>query len=189
MLPDRNPPLRSAAGLLLCLGICSSAAGQATTTERLWLSGTGRRDTVDWEFRCEAHPRCRSWTTIPVPSQWELEGMGHYDYGHDRTPHHDVGHYRVEFTPPAHWRGWRVDLVFEGVMTDAEVLLNGIAVGEHRGGFYRFRFAVEKALLPGSENRLEVTVRDAAGRGVARVPEDRHNPHAPHGRAVHRPNP
>jgi hypothetical protein len=164
-------PLRRAlrpstvAALALILSGTAVLAGADAATEQLWLSGKGRRDTVDWEFRCETHRRCASWTTIPVPSQWELVGMGHYAYGHDPSPVRDVGHYRTDFTPPPHWRGWLVDLVFEGVMTDAEVRLNSVALGEHHGGFYRFRFPVEDALVAGARNRLEVTVREHSASG------------------------
>ena len=50
-------------------------------------------------------------------------------------------------------------LVFEGVMTDATVKLNGSLAGPvHQGGFYRFRYDVTPLLKFGEENLLEIDV-------------------------------
>ena len=131
----------------------------AQETERRMLSGSGYGDTVDWEFSVTEGRRSGVWTTIPVPSHWEQHGFGSYNYGHDDDPSREQGRYRHRFAVPAAWRGRTVDLVFEGVMTDAEVQLNGEPAGPvHRGGFYRFRYDVTGLLRPGEENLLEVTV-------------------------------
>jgi hypothetical protein len=150
---------------------------QAAETERLFLSGTGVGNTIDWEFRCTAGRGCGQWTTIPVPSQWEQEGFGEYNYGHDENKHRDCGQYRYRFQAPEEWGGRRVEIVFDGVMTDAEVTLNGQLVGPpHQGGFYRFRYDVSELLrfgpvsgfvpvpgsVPGSGNLLEVLVCEAS---------------------------
>ena len=52
-------------------------------------------------------------------------------------------------------------LVFEGVMTDAAVKINGQEAGPpHQGAFYRFKYDVTGRLQYGGENLLEVTVSD-----------------------------
>ena len=135
----------------------------STETERLYLSGTGADDPVDWEFRCREGRRCGEWTTIPVPSQWEQQGFGEYNYGHDEDKHSDEGHYRQRFQVPSSWSGRRVALVFDGVMTDTEVTVNGRSAGPiHRGGFYRFRYDITPLLRIGEENLLEVRVRETS---------------------------
>ncbi|MCP4656781.1 MAG: glycoside hydrolase family 2, partial [bacterium] len=147
--------------LLLPVVALSAAAAPAaaSATETLRLSGTGYQETVDWEFFCTEGRRCGEWTTIPVPSQWELEGFGRYNYGHDEDKSREQGRYRHRFRVPASWRGKTVDLTFEGVMTDAEVWLNGEPAGpKHQGGFYRFRYDVTELLRFDAENLLEVTV-------------------------------
>jgi hypothetical protein len=53
----------------------------AQQTEKLYLSGTGNDNTKNWEFFCTAGVNAGKWTTIPVPSCWELQGFGKYDYG------------------------------------------------------------------------------------------------------------
>ena len=51
-------------------------------TNVVYLSGRGKDDTVDWEFFCTEGKNSGVWTTILVPSNWELQGFGGYDYGH-----------------------------------------------------------------------------------------------------------
>lgn len=141
--------------LLTCLA--------ATASEIRYLSGTGMDDTVEWEFRCSSGNNCGEWTTIAVPSNWELQGFGRYDYGRQDKKSPETARYRHTFEVPEAWRDRRVDLVFDGVMTDAEVWLNGELAGPvHQGGFYRFRFDVTGLLEFPGPNRLEVEVREAS---------------------------
>jgi hypothetical protein len=44
----------------------------AQTTERLYLSGTDKDHTVPWEFTVTGGRGAGVWSTIPVPSNWEL---------------------------------------------------------------------------------------------------------------------
>ncbi len=133
--------------------------------ERLYLSGKGLGDTETWEFYCTEGRRSGSWQTIEVPSQWELEGFGEYSYGRwykegRKEPPREAGIYRRSFTVPKHWRGQVVRLHFEGVMTDAEVLINGKRVGAvHRGAFYEFAYDISSVVRYGASNRIEVRVR------------------------------
>ena len=72
----------------------------------------------------------------------------------------EYGIYRYDFQLPGSWKGKKVDIVFDGVMTDAEVRINGKAAGpKHQGAFYEFRYDVGRFLhYGGKSNRLEVTV-------------------------------
>lgn len=131
----------------------------ASETEELYLSGTGADNTVPWEFFCTGGRNAGSWTTIPVPSCWELKGFGTYNYGHDANPASEQGLYRHSFQVPAEWAGRNIQLVFEGSMTDTEVKVNGVSAGPiHQGAFYQFRFNVSGLLNYGQPNQLEVTV-------------------------------
>ena len=68
-------------------------------TERQYLSGTGKDDTVQWEFEVTGGRRAGEQVTIPVPSQWELQGFGSYNYGHDDDKADEQGRYRYRFAP------------------------------------------------------------------------------------------
>ncbi len=147
-------------GIIAAVALALASPALAQQTERLMLSGTGYGDAVAWEFSVTGGRRAGEQATIPVPSQWEQHGFGTYNYGHDDDKAQEQGHYRLGFRVPPAWRGKTVDLVFEGVMTDAEARLNGKPAGPvHRGGFYRFRYDVTELLRFDGQNLLEVVVR------------------------------
>lgn len=126
-----------------------------------YLSGTGSDNTVDWEFFCTEGRQSGYWTTIPVPSCWELQGFGTYNYGHDKYENRGMekGLYRHRFMAPADWKDKTVNLIFDGSMTDTEVKINGKSAGSiHQGAFYRFSYDITSLLRFGRENLLEVTV-------------------------------
>ncbi|HVS51983.1 MAG TPA: glycoside hydrolase family 2 TIM barrel-domain containing protein [Opitutaceae bacterium] len=134
-------------------------AADASQTERRYLSGQGPADAVPWEFSVTGGRRAGEKTTILVPSQWELQGFGSYQYG--QAPGHTDEHglYRTKFTLPAEWRGRRVRIVFGGVMTDTKVTVNGRPAGPvHQGGFMQFRYDISNLVKFDAENVLEVDV-------------------------------
>ncbi|WP_121811194.1 glycoside hydrolase family 2 protein [Mucilaginibacter kameinonensis] len=130
-------------------------------TQKLFLSGTGSDHTVNWQFYCTAGNNSGKWTTIPVPSNWEFQGFGKYNYGlaKDSLKGKEQGLYKYEFKVPASWQGKAINIVFDGSMTDTEVKLNGKSAGAiHQGSFYRFKYDVSALLNYGKSNLLEVTV-------------------------------
>ena len=142
--------------LVIVLGGVSLPAQE---TEIMYLSGRGKDDPVQWDFYCSAGRKSGQWTTIGVPSNWELQGFGTYNYGHDNPKAAEQGEYRQRFTLPGRWEGKMIYLVFEGVMTDTQVWINGKSAGpEHQGGFYRFKYDITKLARFGADNLLEVTV-------------------------------
>ena len=146
--------------LLLVAGV-AAAQTEPSVTDRQYLSGTGPADAVQWEFRVSGGRRAGEWSTIPVPQQWEQAGFGSYAYGFDEATSAEVGEYRHQFPVSADWSDRRVDLVFEGAMTDSRVRLNGEVLAPlHRGGFTRFAFDVAEILRFGGANLLEVEVAE-----------------------------
>lgn len=126
-----------------------------------YLSGTGADDRVSWDFYCSDGTNSKEWRPIEVPSCWEQQGFGAYDYG--TVPFekrlNEEGHYKYSFEVKKDWENRQVELVFEGVMTDCEVILNGNSVGKHQGAFYTFGFDISKVLNFDGENVLEVKVK------------------------------
>ncbi|GGZ38572.1 beta-galactosidase [Echinicola pacifica] len=134
-------------------------------TQIIYLSGTGKDDMVDWDFYCSAGMNSGKWSKIGVPSCWELQGFGAYNYGHDPFEQrlNEYGLYKTTFVAPETWAGKTVKLVFEGVMTDAEVKVNGKLAGEiHQGAFYEFNYTINDLVNYGAENTLEVKVNKSS---------------------------
>ncbi|BAX78476.1 glycoside hydrolase family 2 protein [Labilibaculum antarcticum] len=131
------------------------------STEIQYLSGTGKDDMVNWDFYCSEGMKSGKWTTIGVPSCWEQQGFGHYNYGHDDLDkrYKEHGLYKYQFAVFENWKSKDVKIVFEGVMTDAEVKINGKLAGEiHQGAFYEFKYTITDLLKYGVDNLLEVKV-------------------------------
>ncbi len=154
--------------------LMAGAACAAPTTQIAYLSGTDKDHRVNWEFYLNGGRHSGAWSTIPVPSNWEMEGFGTYRYFNDweKDPVPDTtGQYRYRFAVPAGWRGQQIEIVFGGAMTDTAVKINGQSAGPtHQGGFYEFRYDVTSLLKPGQANLLEVTVnRFSANRSVNRA--------------------
>lgn len=145
----------------------------AQPTERLYLSGDGDGNNPKWDFFCSAGQQSGRWSKIEVPSCWELQGFGSYTFGRyylkkGAQPSDEWGLYRRDFRVPEGWRDRQVSIVFDGVMTDAEVKVNGTLAGPiHQGAFYSFSYDVTRLLKYGKKNRLEVKVwKQSANKSV-----------------------
>lgn len=136
---------------------CLFLNGQTTNIQ--YLSGQGSDDAVEWDFFCTNGRKSGEWSKIKVPSCWEMEGFGTFNYGHDKAKADEAGLYKTHFSIPAEWKGKRIFVVFEGSMTDTEVKVNGRQAGAiHQGAFYRFKREITKLVTPGKTNLLEVKV-------------------------------
>lgn len=146
-------------GILIIL--VSYKFSYAQETKRIYLSGKGFDDAKEWDFYCTDGRKSGEWTKIPVPSCWEQHGFGTYNYGHDIDTERgkEKGIYKLNFKASPEWRDKEIHIVFEGSMTDTEVLINGKSAGEiHQGAFYRFSYNITKLLKVNTDNELEVTV-------------------------------
>ena len=90
----------------LTLYLLSISFIQAQKTEIQFLSGTGSDQTVNWDFFCTEGRNSGKWTQIPVPSNWELQGFGTYNYGQDKDEVRgkEMGLYKYEFQVPKEWK-------------------------------------------------------------------------------------
>ena len=149
---------------------------------RMMLSGT-------WQFHWSPSPDERpkdffkpgydasAWRTIPVPSNWEMQGYGTPIYTNSRYPYNNqpplirpvkgwtsekepnaVGSYRRTFTLPADWKDREVYLHFNGIYSAAYVWVNGKKVGYTQGSNNDAEFDVTNYVKPGRENLVCVEV-------------------------------
>ena len=119
------------------------------------------------------------WDTIPVPSNWEMQGYDHPIYANVEYPHantppfinarkgfndgganygiNPVGSYVKNFTLPENWEKERTYLHFGGIYSAAFVWVNGKYVGYTQGANNDAEFDISKYLKPG-ENSVAVQV-------------------------------
>lgn len=108
-----------------------------------WLTLNG-----EWGFEPEGGEP----TTIAVPFAWETAASGVRRTWLERAV------YRRSVTVPREWDGRRVILSFGAVHHVARVLLGGVVVGVHTGGYTSFEFDVTELVTPGEPVELVVEV-------------------------------
>ena len=134
----------------------------------------------NWKFNWVAKPADRpadffkpdfddsQWASIPVPSNWEIEGYGTAIYTNSSypfpknppfIPHEDnpVGSYRTNFDLPKDWQDQLVHLTFDGVSSAFYLWINGKQVGYSQGSRTPAKFDITSYLKAG-ENQLAVEV-------------------------------
>ncbi len=104
---------------LIVLTLFLSTTIFAQQTETVFLSGTDADNTIEWDFFCTDGRNSGEWTKIDVPSNWEFEGFGTYNYGHDWKNKNiklgkEHGLYKHEFEVPNSWKGKTINIVFDG---------------------------------------------------------------------------
>lgn len=102
--------------------------------------------------------KTQGWDTMEVPGNWDLKNE-YADYV-------GKGWYRRTFEVPESWGNENVRLVFEAVYNDAQVWINGEAVGEHHVGFLPFWFDINEYLKFGEENTIVVVADNTFKRGA-----------------------
>src|ERR1051325_5726051 len=144
--------------LFLFLISCFVGANAQQTIVQ-YLSGIDKDHTKNWDFMINQGRNAGKWSTIPVPSCWEMQGFGTYSYYEDVKNGNETGIYKHSFTVSPQHRGKKIFIVFEASMTDTELEINGQSAGPvHQGGFYEFKYDVTNLLNFGAPNLLKVTV-------------------------------
>src|SRR5208282_6921104 len=173
---DMNPPADLALRLpasgrhsvAVVFFLISLVAGLAVAqeTQVQYLSGMDKDNTVSWQFSVSSGQNAGIASTIPVPSCWMSMAFGTYSYTQSTgsgmtSSNSETGFYTNTFAVPPTWAGKEIFLVFEGVMTDTSVSINGVSVGPaHQVGYYEFQYDVTPYVVVGANtNVLTVTVR------------------------------
>jgi hypothetical protein len=108
-----------------------------------------------WDYALTGHAAAAPTTfgdhiLVPFAYESSLSGVGKPSVPDQRL------WYRRGFTVPAKWRGQRVILHLGAVTWDSSVLVNGKAIGTHRGGYTAFEFDITDSLKAGN-NELVVS--------------------------------
>lgn len=115
----------------------------------------------DYAIRAKAAPqpiRMDGKILVPFPVESKLSRVARKVTPDDRI------WYRRSFTVPADWAGERIMLNFGAVDYEATILINGVVVGAHKGGYDTFGFDVTDYLKAG-QNELVVQVTDPTSAG------------------------
>jgi len=126
----------------------------------------------DWKFQWVRAPKDRlqefysegleddSWSTIPVPANWEVQGYDYPIYLDERYPfdtkwpavptqYNPVGTYRHEFDIPKNWTGSDIILHFAGAKSAMYLYVNGQFVGYSQGSKTPAEFNISEFVREG----------------------------------------
>lgn len=92
---------------------------------------------------------------VPFAIESSLSGVG------KRVSKGEALWYEREFTVPKKWKGKNILLHFGAVDWQSEIYVNGVLVGEHKGGYDPFSFDVTSALKKSGKQVIRVKVQDA----------------------------
>lgn len=98
------------------------------------------------------------WEPVSVPHSWNKIGEYALERSSSTNNKQDVGWYRRVVQAPTLAKNQRQYLDFAAVSKIADVWVNGVHVGQHRGAFSRFRFDVTAQWKSGATNLIAVRV-------------------------------
>ncbi len=91
--------------------------------------------------------------TVNLPHTWNAtDAQAGIEY------YRGTGVYSKKLLIDGKFIGKRLFLIFEGVHTVADIYLNGVHLGQHRGGYSAFIYEITKHAMIGGENQLVVKV-------------------------------
>ncbi|MCB2076849.1 MAG: beta-galactosidase [Novosphingobium sp.] len=101
------------------------------------------------------------WEEVSVPHTWNRIGEYALERSDLTNNKQGIGWYRLTVQAPAAEHGMRQYLDFAAVGTIADVWVNGVHVGAHKGAFSRFRLDVTDAWKPGAQNLIAVRANNS----------------------------
>lgn len=128
--------------LLLCLfsGECNAVQTREVTLFNdgwSFKKGPFSKDPVLFAEDFEA-----KWTEVKIPHTWNATDMQN-----DKNCYYaGQGYYKKEYTPGVSLKGKRIFLRFQGVGSVAEVYVNNVYAGNHKGGYSAFAIEITRLL-------------------------------------------
>lgn len=109
-----------------------------------------------WRFFFKDENTSDNARLVRVPHTWNSDAL--YDKG---SLLKTTANYRRQLFVPQKWQGKRLFVRFNGVMSVADVFVNGRCVGSHKGGYTAFAIEITDYVNYGVENTLLVEVSNA----------------------------
>ncbi|MCR8668475.1 glycoside hydrolase family 2 protein [Aestuariibaculum sp. M13] len=121
----------------------------------------------------------KKWTDVKIPHTYNAKDM-QVEHG---VFYQGVAYYKKSFLVDEALKDKRLFLKFEGVGQVADLYVNGVFVGNHKGGYSAFSFEITKAVNFGEENTFVLKVNNEARQDVIPI---NHNLFGVYG-GIHRP--
>ncbi len=157
---NRTKRVRLKAALVLSVALVGTSTLQAEQVQSREISSLNE----GWRFRYGDAPDAvtgtsfddGAWAVVNVPHTWNRIGEYRTTRSADSNDKQGVGYYRRHLKAPASLKGRREYLQFDAVGNIANVWVNGVHLGTHKGAFSRFRFDITDVLKAGADNVIVV---------------------------------
>ena len=130
----------------------------------------------EWQFRKGTFGVWGVYPNIYVPKGEKVVNLPHTyndeDFMSDGGYYRGEGSYMKEIDVPESWKGKRIFVKFEGAGSVANVQVNWVQVGEHKGAYNAFTFELTDYLTYGQKNYLLVTCDNSHRFDVATLSGD-----------------
>jgi beta-galactosidase len=150
----------------------------AQLTKSILLENGWKFSKGDFPSAAQINFNDKAWQTVTVPHDWAIYGP--FDENNDaqitkitqnnetketkktgRTgalPYMGIGWYRTTFTVPTVSSNDEVTIMFDGVMSNSTIYVNGKEVGNWPYGYSSFQFNISAYVIKGKSNTLSVRV-------------------------------
>jgi len=150
----------------------------AQLTKSILLENGWKFSKGDFPSAAQINFNDKAWQTVTVPHDWAIYGP--FDENNDlqitkitqnnetketrktgRTgalPYMGIGWYRTTFTVPTASDNDGISLMFDGVMSNSTIYVNGKEVGNWPYGYSSFQFNISSYIIKGKSNSLSVRV-------------------------------
>ena len=110
----------------------------------------------DWTFHLSQDVERLSARRVDLPHTWNAQDAlaGRIDYKRG------IGNYEKVLHVPHEWQGKRIFLRFEGANSVADIFINGIHSGRHKGGYGAFVVEVTDKVAYGQDNTVLARVNN-----------------------------
>jgi beta-galactosidase len=111
----------------------------------------------NWDFAFGYEMATNNWERVQLPHTWNNcdAPAAKIDY------YRGLGIYQKVLRIEKEWEGKRLFLKFDGVNTVANLFINNMHIGEHRGGYTAFIFEITDKVKYGEDNVLLLRVSNA----------------------------
>lgn len=136
------------------------------TSIKEWKFSLLREELVDYAEAKEFNDS--SWETVTIPHTWNnLDGQ---DGGDDY--YRGIGCYRTTIYGEEQFKNKKVYIEFLGANIETNVYINGQHIGNHKGGFAKFRFDISDYIKLGEENVLVAKVDNTYNENIPPLTAD-----------------
>lgn len=143
------------ASVFVALTVCQLRAGEVITLQTGWKFSKG-----NFENAAQPYFDDSKWQSITIPHDWAIYGpvIPDGDGNTGKLPWRDEAWYRLNIKPNSSWSGKTVYMIFDGVMSNPEIFVNGNLIGKWDYGYNSFYFDITPYLNFEGSNTIAVHV-------------------------------